>query len=190
MPQDTSSKAPKRAKARRKAVAALASAPAQPLAVESIDERSEARLELATVHPLIAEDGASLEAEQVQLRLTAVGRVEAGGLSVTQGAVAAARAEHLTADRSALGVVLADRAEISRSYTRSIVARQVQLDRAAARVVIAADVNAQQTAVMFLVARRVASEVRVLFDWRGALAFGAGAGLVFALLSRLRRRPR
>jgi hypothetical protein len=66
----------------------------------------------------------------------------------------------------------------------------VQLDRGAARVVIAADVNAQQSAVLFLVARRVAGDVRVLFDWRGALAFGAAAGVVVALLSRLRRRSR
>jgi hypothetical protein len=30
--------------------------------------------------------------------------------------------------------------------------------------------------------------MRVLFDWRGALAFGAAAGVVFAALSRIRNR--
>ena len=35
---------------------------------------------------------------------------------------------------------------------------------------------------MFLVARRVSGDVRVLFDWRGALAFGAVAGIVFGIL--------
>ena len=40
---------------------------------------------------------------------------------------------------------------------------------------------------MFLVARKVAGDVRVLFDWRGALAFGAAAGLVLGLVSRARR---
>jgi hypothetical protein len=40
---------------------------------------------------------------------------------------------------------------------------------------------------MFLVARKVAGDVRVLLDWRGALAFGAAAGLVIALLRRGRR---
>ncbi len=39
---------------------------------------------------------------------------------------------------------------------------------------------------MFLVARRVAGDVRVLLDWRGAVAFGAVAGLVMGVL---RRRP-
>jgi hypothetical protein len=40
---------------------------------------------------------------------------------------------------------------------------------------------------MFLIARRVTGDVRVLLDWRGALAFGAIAGLVVGLL---RRRPK
>jgi hypothetical protein len=76
--------------------------------------------------------------------------------------------------------------EVSRGYARSILARQVQLDRAAARIVIAADVRADQSAAMFLIARKVDGNVKVLLDWRGALAFGAVAGLVLALLSRAR----
>jgi hypothetical protein len=60
------------------------------------------------------------------------------------------------------------------------------MDRAAARIVVAADVKAERSAVMFLVARRVAGDVRVLFDWRGAVAFGAVVGLVMGLLRRAR----
>lgn len=138
--------------------------------------------------PVIVEDGASLAADRVWLTRSAVGRVEGGEVRVEQGAVGFARVERLAVDRGAVGAVLADNVEVSRGYTRSIFARQVQVDRGAARVVIAADVRAQQSAVMFLVARRVSGEMRVLFDWRGALAFGAAAGLVFALLSRVRRR--
>lgn len=125
---------------------------------------------------------------EVAMRMSAVGRVEGGRVSVEQGAVGAVRAEHLSVDRGAVGAVMADRVEVSRGYVRSILARQVQLDRGAARVVIAADVHAQGSAVMFLVARRVSGEMRVLFDWRGALAFGAAAGVVFAALSRIRNR--
>jgi len=40
---------------------------------------------------------------------------------------------------------------------------------------------------MFLVARRVGGDVRVLFDWRGALAFGAVAGMIVGVVTRLRR---
>jgi hypothetical protein len=85
---------------------------------------------------------------------------------------------------------MAGEVEVSRGYARSILARQVQLDRAAARVIIAADVRADQSAAMFLVARKVDGNIKVLFDWRGALAFGAVAGVVFAILSRIRRPKR
>lgn len=142
-----------------------------------------------TVRPSVVEDGASLDAEHVSIRQGAVGRVEAAQVAVAQGAVGAVRAEHLTVDKGAVGVALGEQVEVSRGYARSIIARQVQLDRSAARVVIAADVRTNQTAVMFLVARKVAGDVRVLLDWRGALAFGAAAGLVFALLRRARRSP-
>lgn len=140
------------------------------------------------VRPAIVEDGASLAGDQVALYRSAVGRVEGGEIRVEQGAVGVARVEHLSVDRGVVGAVMAGNVEVSRGYARSILARQVQLDRGAARVVIAADVRAQQSAVMFLVARRVSGEMRVLFDWRGALAFGAAAGLVLALVSRVRRR--
>jgi hypothetical protein len=46
----------------------------------------------------------------------------------------------------------------------------------------------EQSAAVFLIARRVAGDVRVLLDWRGAAAFGAGAGVVVSILSRMRRR--
>jgi hypothetical protein len=137
--------------------------------------------------PAVIEDGTSLAADRVGMYRSAVGRIEAGAVEIQQGAVGAARVEHLSADRSAVGAVMAGNVEVSRGYVRSILARQVQLDRGAARVVIAADVRAHQSAVMFLVARRVSGEMRVLLDWRGALAFGAAAGVVFAFLTRLRR---
>ena len=138
--------------------------------------------------PVVIEDGASLDADQVAMQLSAVGRIAGARVSVDRGAVGAVRAEHLSVDRGAVGAVLAERVEVSRGYARSILARQVQLDRGAARIVIAADVRAERSAVMFLIARRVSGEMRVLFDWRGALAFGAAAGLVLAVVSRLRRR--
>ena len=136
----------------------------------------------------VAEDGASLAAERVELRMSAVRRVEADQVVVAIGAIGAARADVLSVDRGAVGAALADSVEIRQGYARSIIGRQVQLDRAAARVVIAADVQARQSAVMVLIARRVNGDVRVLLDWRGALAFGAVAGVVMGLLARARRR--
>jgi hypothetical protein len=167
---DPSPAAPKRARARRNAAATPGVA--------------------ETAAPVVGEDGSSTHADRIDVHMSALGRVDATAVSVAQGAIGGVRADHVSVDRGAVGAALADRVEVSRGYARSIVARQVTFDRAAARVVIAADVNARQSAVMFLIARRVAGDVKVLFDWRGALAFGAVAGLLFAAVSRLRRRPR
>lgn len=168
--------APKRARPRRKSAATGSAVVAATSPV--------------TIAPEVVEDGASLETDHAEVRLSAVGRIRSEQVSVHQGAVGMLRSDQVSVERGAVGAAMANRVEISRGYGRTILARQVQLDRAAARVIIAADVRASQTAVMFLVARRVSGDVKVLFDWRGALAFGAVAGVVFAILSRARRSPR
>jgi hypothetical protein len=178
MAEDEPATAPKRERSRRKAGA-----------TSSPTDAAGGQPSSPAPAPVIIE-GVSRATDRMDLRMTAVGRLEAGQVSVAQGAIGAARADHVSVDRGAVAAALGDRVEISRGYARSIVARQVQFDRAAARVVIAADVQANQTAVMFLVARKVSGDVKVLFDWRGALAFGAVAGLVIATLGRMRRRPR
>src|SRR5262245_28159573 len=161
----------------------------------SAPKRRASRAKTSAEPPATVEASATIEpsgmpaaTEHVDVHQAAVGRVEAANVAVEMGAIGAARAEQVRVERGAVGAALGEQVEVSRGYARSILARQVQLDRAAARVVIAADVRTNQTAVMFLVARKVAGEVRVLFDWRGALAFGAAAGLVLALLGRARRR--
>lgn len=133
------------------------------------------------------EDGSGTDVERVELRLSAVGMVDAADVSFAKGALGVARADTVTVEQGALGAAFADKVSVSRGYARTILARQVQLDSSAARVVVAAEVKAERSAVMVLVARRVAGDVRVLLDWRGALAFGAVAGLIMGLL---RRRPR
>lgn len=134
--------------------------------------------------PAVLDAPEVLTAEQVEIRLGAVGRVHTGELRVNQGAVGAVRAEHVTVEQGAVAAALGDRVEISRGYARAILSRQAVLDRAAARVVVAGEVSAKQSAVMFLVARKVDGDVRVLFDWRGALAFGAVTGIILGLLRR------
>lgn len=136
--------------------------------------------------PSIAEDGTAIEAERVDVRMSAVGRVDASDVSVSMGAIGAARADSITVDKGSVGAAMTGRLELSRGYARSILARQVQIDRGAARIIVAADVRAERTAVLFLVARKVSGDVRVLFDWRGALAFGAVAGIIAGVGTRLR----
>jgi hypothetical protein len=136
--------------------------------------------EVAALEPIGEDEG--IDADRVELRLSAVGMVDAGDVQVAQGALGGARAENVSVEQGALGAALATNVEVRQGYARSILARQVQLDRAAARIVVAADVRADRSAVMFLIARRVSGDVRVMFDWRGAIAFGAIAGLVMGLL--------
>lgn len=155
--------------------------------------RSEPPVVLASVpaldpEPDVDEDGTSLSADRVDVRAGAVGRVEAAEVTVTAGAIGAARGDRVSVDRGALGAAMAGEVQISRGYARSILARQVQIDRGAARMIVAADVRAERTAIVFLLARRVSGDVRVLFDWRGALAFGAVAGVIGGLIARARRR--
>lgn len=147
-----------------------------------------ARMPAPDLEPDVDEDGSSLSADRVDVRAGAVGRVEAGEVTVVGGAIGAARADRVSVDRGALGAAMAGEVEVSRGYARSILARQVQIDRGAARMIVAADVRAERTAVLFLLARRVSGDIRVMFDWRGAVAFGAVAGIVGGLIARARRR--
>jgi hypothetical protein len=132
----------------------------------------------------VVADDALGDAESVELRLSAVGMIDAADVTFAQGALGAARADNVSVDQGAIGAALAQNVDVSRGYARSILARQVQLDRAAARVIVAADVKAERSAVMLLVARKVSGDVKVLLDWRGAVAFGAVAGVVMGLLRR------
>lgn len=179
---DPTNAAPKRPRARRKPAG---DAPNVTVTTVAVVEPA-----VPSAGVVVVGDGAAVGADDVAMRRSAVGRIDGGRVSVEQGAVGAVRADQVSVDRGAVGAVLAGEVEISRGYARSILARQVQIDRGAARVVIAADVRSQQSTVMFLVARRVSGDMRVLFDWRGALAFGAAAGVVLTLLARARRKPR
>lgn len=184
---DPTTVAPKRPRSRR-AVTAPAASPAAAEVPADMPPPEVALATVAATAPVVAEDGTSLEADRLEMRLSAVGRVETAQLTVNQGAVGVARAERVSVDRGAVGAALADHVEVSRGFARSVLARQVRIEQSGAQVVIAADVSVNQAGVMFLIARRVSGDVRVLLDWRGALAFGAAAGLVFGFIASLRRR--
>jgi hypothetical protein len=135
----------------------------------------------------IAEDGTSIAADHVDVSRAAVGRVDSSELSVHQGAVGAARADRIQIGQGALGAALAGEVEVERGYVRTVIAREVSMEQTFARSVVAGEVAARQSIVGLLLARRVEGDVRVLLDWRGALAFGAAMGIVTGLVSRTRR---
>jgi hypothetical protein len=63
---------------------------------------------------------------------------------------------------------------VDQSFVRTLVAREVTFRKPSAALVV--------------IAQRVGGDVRVLLDWRGALAFGAVAGVIGGLIARSRRR--
>lgn len=139
--------------------------------------------------PAVAEDGAAIQADHVSVRQAAVGRVDSEHLEVVQGAVGGARAGSVAVQQGALGGALAGDLTVRQSFARSILAREARLEQSFVRMLSAVEVRIERsTFVGVLLARRVVGDVRVLVDWRGALAFGAAFGLVAGLVGRARGR--
>jgi hypothetical protein len=137
----------------------------------------------------IEEDGSIIAADRVDVRLGAVGRVDATELSVHQGAVGGARADRVTVDQGALGGAIAREVTVSQGVARTLLAQEAHVEQSFVRTLVASEVRTDgPTGIGILIARRVVGDVKVLLDWRGALAFGVAAGVVAGLLGRLRRR--
>jgi hypothetical protein len=113
-----------------------------------------------------------LEAGEVAVSRSAVGGIRGEAVSVELGALGGAAAERIQVGQAVVGGLLGDAVETEQVLAGAIVARRVTFRRASGAVV--------------LVAARVDGDVRTVLDWRGALAAGAAAGLVVALLRRLR----
>lgn len=143
----------------------------------------------ATSAPQVEEDGSAISAEIVEIHLGAVGQVHADTVEVSRGAIGAARADEIAVELGAVGGVIAGSASVGQGFVNSVLAREVRLDQVVARSIVAKDVTIEgEAAAIFLVAQRITGPVRVLFDWRGAVAFGVAMGLVAGLLGRARGR--
>jgi hypothetical protein len=119
----------------------------------------------------------------------AVGRLEARDVTVNQGAIGGTRAERVNVQMGALGFALTGDLEVHQSAVRSVIAREAHLEQSVTRTVIAQDVHMDRGSfALVVIARRVDGQVRAILDWRGAIAFGAAAGLVISVLRRGRRR--
>jgi hypothetical protein len=105
----------------------------------------------------ISQGGAgSIEATTVSLQQAGAGRVRAREMSVAQGGVAVARTDNLRLEAGSSGF--------------AVVADEVAI--------------APGASVFMLFARRSTGDVRPVLDWRTAVAFGIGVGLVLRLLRR------
>lgn len=138
----------------------------------------------------IVRSGVSMpEATLASLDLSrgAIGRLDAERVSVTMGAIGAARAETIEVHLGSVGAAMANELTVTQGAVGTVLAGNARLDQSVARVLIARHVVVERPSIVgFLLARRVSGHVHVLFDWRGALVFGA----VFGLLARAGRRRR
>jgi hypothetical protein len=138
--------------------------------------------------PEIEEDGAWVEADAVEIRQGVVGRVDATDVVVIQGAVGAARGDHISVEMGALGAAMGGEVTVSQGLSGTILAQRATVEQAVVRTMVAQHVEIRRpSAVLVLIAQRVTGDVRVLLDWRGALALGAAFGVIVSLLGRGRR---
>jgi hypothetical protein len=139
--------------------------------------------------PAIDEDGSWVEADAVEVRQGAVGRVDATQVDVTQGAIGAARADRISVQMGGIGAAMAGEIDIAQGGAGSVLAQRVRIDQAFVRTLVAQQVEIHRpSAVLVLIAQRVSGDIRPLLDWRGALALGAAFGILAGLFGRVRGR--
>jgi hypothetical protein len=177
---------PKPARASRARASAAAATLPEIAAPSAVD--ASAAADGSPDSPAIHEDGAWIEADAVEVHQGAVGRVDTSELTVTQGAIGAARADRIDVQMGAIGAVMSRDLSITQGGAGSVLAQDVQVDQSFVRTLVAREVTFRKpSAALVVIAQRVSGDVRVLLDWRGALAFGAAFGLLSGLLRRARR---
>ncbi|HEX5590617.1 MAG TPA: hypothetical protein VFX65_10045 [Candidatus Limnocylindrales bacterium] len=143
----------------------------------------------AAAAPTIHEDGSWVQADAVEVRQGAVGRIDATEVEVTQGAVGAIRAEHVLVQMGGVGAALGGEVSINQGGAGSVLAQNVRIEQSFVRTLVGQHVEIHRpSAVLVLIAQRVSGDVRPLLDWRGALALGAVFGIAAGILGRGRRR--
>lgn len=137
---------------------------------------------------LVRTSVAEANARTVDVRQGAIGRLGAEEVFVSQGAIGAARGDRIGVELGALGAGMAGELRITQGAAGTVVARSATVEQSFVRTMIAGEVHAARPVGVFvLLAGRVNGDVRPVLDWRGALAFGAVAGLLIGLLRRARR---
>lgn len=143
--------------------------------------------ESATIRQALVREVNGREIHVVQ---GAAGAIQAEDVSLVQSAVGLVRADEVSISMGGAGLIVGDRVRVAQGGAQSILARgPVSIEQGGAGVVVAQRVEVHpQTLVGFLVAGNVAGDVRTLFDWRGAVAFGAAFAVASRVLGALRRR--
>jgi hypothetical protein len=112
----------------------------------------------------------SIVAGEVSVRASAVRSVSGGEIRFAQSAVQQAHGDDVDIEQSALGVVSGNKLVMDESVAVAVVGREVE---------------ARNVRTLFLLSPRVTGTVRTVFDWKSALAIGAGIVLTRRLLKLL-----
>lgn len=127
----------------------------------------------------------TVNARSVQVHQGGIVSAEADDINVNMGGIVLARADRISVEMGGLGVSFAREAHLTQGAARSVIAQNVHVDQGLIGTALAGRVTFERPAgVLLLLAGRVDGPVRAMFDWRGALAFGAAFGLLVGLLRR------
>jgi hypothetical protein len=130
-----------------------------------------------------------LEVDVLEFERGAIGGVRAGDVAARQAVVGGIAAGQASVEMGLVNGIAARDVTIQQSAVRGVLAQQVHVEQAMVRSIIANRVTTgPTTGILVAVARRIDGEARILFDWRGGLAFGAALGAFLALIALGRRR--
>ncbi len=118
----------------------------------------------------------------------AIGGVRATDVTARLAVVGGIAASHASVEMGVVNGMVAREATVRQGVVRGLLAQDVHVEQAFVRALVANTVQAgPSTGILVAVARRIDGEAKILVDWRGALAFGAGLGAFLALIRLLRR---
>jgi hypothetical protein len=134
----------------------------------------------------ITQGGATnVTAGTIEIRQGGIARAQADDIRVTMGGVALARADRISVEMGGLGIAIAREAHLTQGAARSVLAKDIRIDQGLVGTAIAGKVVFERPSPVFLlVAGRTEGPVKAMFDWKGALAFGALFGAIVGILRR------
>ena len=127
---------------------------------------------------------------EVRLVQSAAGSIRGDDVSLVQSAAGFVRGDDVTLSMGGAALIAGERVRVAQGGAQAIIATDsVSIEQGGAGLVVAGNVELHpQTLAGVVIAGNVTGDVRALFDWRAALAFGVAFALFRALLGGLRRR--